>query len=413
MKAVVYQSSPARWALCKAASFFRRGAAFGRLSGLRLVERPVPELPGEHWVRLRTILGGVCGTDLALVALRNHPATILQRFAAFPATLGHENVASIDSVGPAVRDWRVGERVCVEPAMGCAARSAEPPCAACAEGRTSLCEHFGDERLPPRALIGLNRLTGGSWAEFFVAHESQLHRVPAEVSDDAAVLVDPIASAAHAVLRRPPRDGEHVLVNGGGIIALGVVAAIRAMRRANPVSMTARHTFQADLARRLGAIDIIPSRRGEGSRERYDEIARRVGGRRVPGRFGNQGMIGGFDLVYDCTGTGRGLGDAMKWTKSRGTLVAVGTSGIAVLDTTPMWFDEIEVIGANGQQVETHEGRRVHTYDLVFEWAASGRLDLSAFPVTRFPLSQFRIALDQLLDRRRHPLLKAAFDPRG
>ena len=43
---------------------------------------------------LRTVLGGVCGTDLALVGLRSHPASVLASFSSFPAVLGHENVAA-------------------------------------------------------------------------------------------------------------------------------------------------------------------------------------------------------------------------------------------------------------------------------------------------------------------------------
>src|SRR5262245_27710448 len=113
MKALEFNISPPRRIACKVGGWFTQKAKYGRLSGLRLVNRPIPELPGPKWVRLRTILGGVCGTDLSLVTLRNHPATILECFARFPAILGHENVAMIDAVGGGVRDWKPGQRVCV------------------------------------------------------------------------------------------------------------------------------------------------------------------------------------------------------------------------------------------------------------------------------------------------------------
>lgn len=411
MEALEYHTTPIRWTLCKATGFLSTRVFSGPLVPLRLVDRPEPELPGPGWVRLETILGGVCGTDLALIAQRNHPATILQCFAAFPAILGHENVATIDTVGSDVGDWRPGRRVCVEPALGCMARGAEPPCRRCAEGLTSLCEHPPDARLPARALVGLNAMTGGSWAAYFVAHESQLHAVPETLSDDAALLTDPIASATHAVLRRRPQDGETILVNGSGIIALGIIAAIRALDHANHVTAVVRHGFQADLAARLGASDILRHPRGTPPDRRYDDIAGRTGGRRVAARFGNQALTGGFDLTYDCTGTGRGLTDALKWTRSRGTVVAAGTTDITILDTAPLWFDEIQLIGANGRQIECLDGRRVHTYDLVLEWARDGRLDLSAIPVTRYPLAEYRTALRHLFSRGRNQIVKAAFVP--
>jgi L-iditol 2-dehydrogenase len=411
MKALVYHITPARWMLCKAAALVSKRAYYGAISGLKLVDHPTPTLPGPSWVRLKTLLGGVCGTDLGMITQRTHPATILRGYASFPAVLGHENVAVIDDLGASVTGWQKGQRVCVEPAIGCIGRGIEPLCSHCAAGRTSLCEAIGKDSLPARAMIGLNATTGGSWAEHFVAHASQLHAVPDEISDAVAVLVDPIASAAHAVLRRPPRPGERILVNGAGIIALGVIGSIRALRHDNDVTVIARHAFQNDLARNMGATHVLMNPRGARSDEQYDVVARHVGGRRIPGRFGNQGLMGGFDLTYDCTGSGRGMADAMKWTRSRGTMVAVGTSGIALLDTTPLWLDELEIVGANGRQIETADGRTVHTYELVFDWLRTGRLDLSALPIRRYALADYRTAFAELLGRARHPFVKAVFDP--
>lgn len=411
MKALEFDVKPVGWMLCKAAGLLTNRAYYGPLSGLRLVDRPIPELPGPGWVRLRTRLGGICGTDLALIMLRQHPATILQAFANFPAVLGHENVAMIDEVGDAVRGWSAGQRVCVEPALGCEARGAHPVCRQCAVGLSSLCERPSQNGLPPRAIVGLNSKTSGSWAEYFVAHPSQLHAVDDVVSDEAAVLLDPMASAAHAVMRRRPRSGESILVCGSGIIAMGVVAAIRALGHDNSITVLARHPFQAELASTLGATSVLRLPRGSRPAERYDTIAEVVGGKRLTGRFGNQALLGGFDLTLDCIGTGTSLTDAMKWTRSRGSVILVGTSGITLVDTTPLWFDELQVIGANGRQIECENGRPIHTYDLVLEWLRSGRLDLSVLPVTRFKLRDYRTALEHLFSRGKHRIIKAVFEP--
>lgn len=413
MRGLVYESSALRWMLCRAAGLFTPRAYYGPMSMLRLRDLPMPALPGPEWVRLRTRLGGICGTDLALIAQRNHPATILQRFASFPAVLGHENVAAIEAVGEGVRDWAVGQRVCVEPSIGCAGRSVASLCCHCAAGRCSMCEHAGDANLPPRALVGLNRLTGGSWSEYFLAHVSQLHSVSDSLPDEQAVLIDPLASAAHGVLRRTPCEGERVLVNGAGIIALGVIAAIRALGLRNEIVATARHAFQSNLARIVGATDAVEIPRGARQSERYETMARRAGGRRVAGRFGNQGLLGGFDLTYDCTGNGAGMTDAMKWTRARGCVVMLGTSGITLLDTTPLWLDELEIIGANGRQIENVDGAKAHTYELVMRWVADGRLKLDSFPVRTYRLETYRTALGDLLSHGRKGVLKAAFDFRA
>ncbi len=367
-------------------------------------------------MRLRTSLGGVCGTDLALVFQRNHPGTILQRLAEFPAVLGHENVATIDEIGPVAGDqqqagWRVGQRVCVDPALGCGGRGAEPPCGPCSAGRASLCEQPGDDRLPARALLGLNRLTGGSWSGYFLAHHTQLHAVPDAVDDETAILVDPIASAVHAVLRRQPKPGETVLVSGSGIIALGVIAGIRALGHDNRIIAVVRHGFQADLARAMGASDVLVMPGSLDKAGRYRVIAEASGGVRRDVRFGNQILLGGYDLTYECVGNRRGFTSAVKWTRGRGTVVAVGTTGISLVDTTPIWLDELTLVGANGRQIEQLDGRRRHSYEVVFDWLAAGHLDLSALPVARFALSDYRRAFDRLLNRSSHPVVKAVFDP--
>lgn len=379
------------------------------MSGLRLVEIPKPDLPGPGWVRLRTILGGICGTDLALIAQRNHPNTILRCFSSFPAVLGHENVCAIDAVGNEVKGWEPGERVIVEPALGCVGRGHQPLCVFCAAGLTSLCETPANDVLPARPLIGLNRLTLGSWSPFFLAHASQLHAVPSGLSDEVALLIDPIASATHAALRRPPREGEHVLVHGSGIVALGIIGAIRAMGLANKITVLARHAYQGDLARELGASNVAILPRGASFLERYDLAAEHSGGTRLKGTAGNQMLLGGFDLTYDCTGSGLGISDSCKWTRSRGTVVLVGTSSISMVDTTAVWFNELEVLGANGRQVETYDGRRRHTYEVLFDWISDGRIDLSILPVTRYRLADYRTAFADLLARRRRGLVKAAF----
>jgi L-iditol 2-dehydrogenase len=382
MQALVFDPPRLGWPLFKLAGLVRRSAATGPLSGLRLREVPPPALPGPEWVRLRTLLGGICGTDLALVAGRNHPATFLQRFASFPAVLGHENVCVIAETG-----------------------------AQCAAGRTSLCENTDRGMLPPGLMIGLNARTGGSWSPEFVAHESQVFAVPDEIPDENAVLTDPLACAVHAVLRRPPRTGEQVLLNGGGIMGVGLAAAIRALGCRNRVVGVVRHPFQADLLRRYDAEDVRVHPRSMTHEERYDDVARAVGGRRLAAPFGNQAFVGGADLTYDSIGTGRSITDCLKWTAARGTVVLVGTSQISVVDTTPLWFAELNVVGCNGRQIEDVDGRRMHTYEVVFEWIRTGRLRVDGLLTHRFALGDYRSGLRALLTRSDSHAVKAAFVP--
>ena len=410
MKALTYQPNAPRWLACKMIGALRPSVYWGGLSGLRYREVEMPELPDGRWVRLRTLLGGICGTDLALILQRNHPASYLQGLTSFPVILGHENIAVIDEVAGEVRGWRVGERVCVEPALSCEPRGINPPCPPCVAGRFSLCENVTAGRLPAGTMIGLNAFTGGSWAPYFVAHQSQLHRVPDDLPDEHAVLTDPLACALHGVLRHKPAGDDRVLVVGAGIIGLGIVACLRALECKARVTAIARHAFQEDFLQRLGADEVIRFARRDGRKQRFARMAAAIGGRRVDGRYGNYGFLGGFDVVYDCVGTGASMGDSFKLTRARGTTVLMGTGSIATVDTTPLWHKELHVVGGYGRQIERLGRRRLHTYELLFGLIAGGRLDPAGLLTHTFAPARYKDAFRLLTSRHRRPVIKAAFE---
>src|SRR5260370_4093018 len=69
--------------------------------------------------------------------------------------------------------------------------------------------------------------TGGGWGEVLVAHPSQVHAVPDALSDEAAVLIEPLACCIHAALRGGATKDDIVVVSGAGTIGLLTVAAGR------------------------------------------------------------------------------------------------------------------------------------------------------------------------------------------
>ncbi|HET6745633.1 MAG TPA: alcohol dehydrogenase catalytic domain-containing protein, partial [Candidatus Limnocylindria bacterium] len=233
------------------------GPRLPRLTGgwmpwLGLDRYPALELPGPDWVRLRPILSGLCGSDMALLTGRG--SAVLSPFASFPATLGHEVVASVVEVGPQAADLRAGDRIVLDPLLGCVPRRIEM-CVFCAVGKPGLCLRTAEGPFAPAPMIGYSRDFPGSWSEEMVAHRSQLHPVPAELSDEAAVMVEPFSVALHAVLADPLQRGEDepVLVIGGGALGLCTVAALRMTAPESDITLVARHPSQRSMGERLGA----------------------------------------------------------------------------------------------------------------------------------------------------------------
>lgn len=410
MRALVYDISPVRWAACKVIGRLWPGVFWSGLSGLRLARVPVPVLPSPSWVRLRPVLGGICGTDVGVLLQRQHPANILQAFASRPALLGHENISVVDAVGPAVTRYAPGDRVVVEPTLSCVPREIEPRCRQCAEGHFGLCENFTTGPLPRGSIIGWNAFTGGSWCDYFVAHESQLYRVPDAIGDDQAVLIDPIAGAMHAVLRHPPADDHRVLILGSGPLALGVAMSLRALDCKCHIYALTWSEREGELMQRMGADEYILVRSRDNQLRRYGAVAARVGGKVLHARFGHCALIGGCDMVYECAGSSQALSDAIKYARPRGTVVEVGTSQIGAVDTCPVWFDELTIVGANGRAFERFEGRTLHTYEMVMELIGRGKLDLRGLLTHRFRVERYKEALATLMNKGQTGAIKVAFE---
>ena len=414
MRAILYEVNPVGWALCRLAGGRWPSLRTSPLGGLRLADVPPPALPGGDWVRVRTLLGGICGTDIALIAQKQPPNSILQAFSSQPILLGHENVAVVEEVGAGISaEWK-GRRVCVEPTLACVQRGIEPLCRPCQAGQFGACENFnnpaGRYRLPAGTSIGYNAATGGSYGDGFVAHVSQLVPVPEGMSDEQAVLTDPLACSLHAVLRADLSRADNVLVYGSGMLGLGIVDALRAVGYKGAIRVISRHDYLDRLAVARGATEILrPPAEAEA---RFDTIARATGGRVYRVRFGNLGLSGGFDVVFDCVGSRQSMQESFKWARNRGQVVLVGTGHGGQIDLTPLWFGELSVIGAYGRQVERYAGREIGTYQLVHEMIVQGRLQTEGLLTHKFRLEQYREAFELSMSKSGQSAVRAAFDLR-
>ena len=438
MKGLVYKVNPAGWAACWCLKRLWPGCLVSPLSGLALRELPPPALPGEDWVLCRTRLGGICGSDLAILAQRQPANSILQCYSSFPAVLGHENVAVVEQVGSAVDSSWLGRRVCVDPGLTCAVRGIEPACPSCRAGRFGACENFaassphptlsrgergeearqanaGRAKLGPGSCIGYCGPVGGTWGEFFAAHVSQLFAVPDALDDRQAVLTDPLACGLHAVLQVDLARARRVLVYGAGMLGLAVTWALRGVGCGAQVDIIARHGFQRELARELGAQPLdLPD---EPAR-RFGAVAHRTGSGVLEARFRNLHLAGGYELVFDCAGSVASIAESIKWTRPGGQLVLVGTGHGRGVDLTPVWFGELTVIGSSGRAIEslpatgTTAPRREHTYVLTHERMAAGPFDVGRLLTHTFALCDYRQALRAAMDKSASGAVKVAFDLR-
>lgn len=397
MQTLYAEKNLPRMALVKALAPFRDDIHFSRLSHVKWGQID-GRLPGPRWVRVENQLAGICGTDLHLVYA---DADLRVAPAALPGTdriyLGHEIVGRVADVGSSVTTLAVGDHVALQSnAANCLSEGIAPPCRYCADGNLYLCENASECTSDP---------IGGGWGHGFLAHETQLFRVPKGLSDEEAVLLEPAAVGVRAVLRRPPEARQHALVLGSGIIGLLTLQAARTAAPEAEITAIARYPHQAQAARRLGADHVVTDKR-----DTYKMVAALTDARHYRGLLGNQTLVGGFDVVYDCVGRAKTIEDALRWTRAGGAIVVVGVDLSRLkLDLTPVWYYEIDVLGTYANGTEMWNGERLSTFELAARWFSEGKLTSEGLITHRFPLAAYREAIETATDKSTQSI-KVVFD---
>jgi len=389
MQALVCENSLPRQAITKLLGNFSPRAFVGPLAPLRMREIPDPSFPGPDWVVIRTALCGLCGSDYKQVFLNGRLDNPMTALISFPQVLGHEVVGTIEAVGPAVRQRRVGERVVLNPWLSCGPRGIQPACAACAGGELSLCENFARGRLAPGIHTGNSATATGGFAPLVPAHESMCFPIPDNVDFSSAVLADPFSVSLHSILHSPPPATGTALVYGCGTLGLLTIAILRLLHPGVRILAVARYAHQARLARQFGAEQAIEHRPTTAIIEHAAEFS----GTDVLKPWYGQPMLNrGVDVVYDTVGSAETLEVGVRVARPRARIVVTGVEIPRRFEWTPLYFKEISVVGSNAFAVEEWEGRRRHAMEWYLDWVSSARIDVTPIVTHRFSLSQYRDA---------------------
>ena len=377
MKALVFSRKPVKFAAAMVAGRLAPGAG-AKVGPLALRDVDPPELPGPSWVRVRPRLSGICGSDLATVD--GTSSRWFEPIVSFPFTPGHEVVGDLDD----------GQRVVLVPVLSCVTRGFDPVCGPCAEGRINHCERIGFGELEPGLQCGFCESTGGGWSTAMVAHESQLVPVPDDLSDEAAVMVEPTACAIHAASQV---QASAVVVLGAGALGLLTIAALRAAHPDALLLVAAKHPHQRRLAAELGADRVVEP----------GEIERAVRGLGGSMRLDNGQVTGGVPAVVDCVGSADSITQALRVTAPGGTIHCVGMPGVTTVDLTPLWQREVSLRGAYAYERPD--------FDAALHLVREQRLE--RLVSATYPLRQYEEALAHAANAGSRGAVRIAFDLRG
>jgi threonine dehydrogenase-like Zn-dependent dehydrogenase len=406
VQALVFENDLPRIIATKLLAALTPRAYVGPLAPLRLREIPEPALPADDWVVLRTRLCGVCGSDTKQVYLNGSFDNPMTAWISFPQVLGHEVVASVERVGPAVRGLRPGERVVLNPWLSCATRGLAL-CEWCQRGDLAQCLNFRGGPLTPGIHHGNSSQATGGFAPLLPAHESQCLPVPAEISDEVAVLADPFSVSLHSILHSPPPAAGVALIYGVGTLGLCAIPILRALHPGVRVLAVARFAHQARLAEKLGAHAVLAH---APARALIAALARETGAEQVQPWRGLPVLNGGVDVVYDTVGKPETLEVGLRVTKSRGRISVTGVEAPRRFEWTPLYFKEIAVVGSNAFGAETIGERRQHAMAWYFELVRTHGIDLTPILTHRFALADWRQAFRTAYDQGATGAVKMLFE---
>ena len=335
---------------------------------IELTEFARPDI-GRDDALLRVEACGICGTDVEQYR-GDLEGTIDLRYPLIP---GHEPVGVIDAIGPdASARWglREGDRVAVEPFL---------PCGSCSYCLTGGYEHCnGWDRMMSYGFIGTDvapTLWGGYATHLYLHPKAVVHRVPAGIAPETAVLFNPLGAGVRWGVTLPRTTiGSKVVVLGPGQRGLACAIAAK-LAGASLVIVTGltRDRHKLDLAVTLGADVAIDVER--------EDLVPRV--RELTG--------GGADIVVDVSAVAtQPVVDAVDCVRAGGTIVLGGVKGRMVpsFPSDKIVLRGITVIGARGV---TAPG-----YREALSIIDSGRVPVDQMRTHQFALADAELAIRTL-----------------
>ncbi|MDH3535822.1 MAG: L-threonine 3-dehydrogenase [Gammaproteobacteria bacterium] len=252
--------------------------------GLWLQDVPKPE-PGPEDVLIKISEVAICGTDLHIYNWDQWA----QEHVPVPMTVGHEYIGVIEQVGELVHSVKVGDRVSGEGHIMCG------ECRNCRAGRGHLCR---DTRG-----VGVNR--PGAFAEYVCIPGDNAYKIPKEISDDIASILDPLGNAVHTALSFD-LVGEDVLITGAGPIGLMATAVARHVG-ARHVVITDINEKRLAMAHQFGATRTVVA----GKEDLHDVME-------------ELGMLEGFDVGLEMSGNENALHDLIDIINHGGKIALLG-----------------------------------------------------------------------------------------
>lgn len=317
--------------------------------GLWLQDVPIPKCnDGEVLIKIKKT--AICGTDLHIYAWDEWA----QKTVPTPLIVGHEFMGVITEVGENVTHLKVGDRVSGEGHLTCGY------CRNCRAGERHLC----------RKTRGIGYHVPGIFAEYFAMPVENVYKLPDDITDDQAAILDPYGNSVHTALNFD-LVSEDVLITGAGPVGL-MAAAIARHVGARHVVITDVNPYRLSLAEKFGVTLAVNTKETN-----LDAVMKKLN------------MTEGFDVGLEMSGNEFAFKDMLRVMNHGGRIAFLGIpSKEFAIDWSQVIFKSISIAGIYGR-------RMFETWYKGVGMLQSG-LDISAVITAQYPYTEFEKAFQSL-----------------
>jgi L-iditol 2-dehydrogenase len=327
------------------------------LTGVRKAEVrdvPKPNIQAPDDVLLKTTIAGLCGSDLHYFITD----VVGGERVPYPAIVGHECAAVVETAGTAVTKLKPGDRVAVEPAIFCGT------CDQCRADRFNTCRKI--------RFLGHPGERDGCLAEYFVMPERNCLPLPARLTPAEGMLAEPLSIALHA-LAIAGEIGPAAAVLGAGPIGLCVILGVL-REDVGKIYATDKADARTAAAKRAGAS-------WAGNPDNEDVVGVILGREPL-----------GLDTVFECSGDPAAVGQAVELVKPGGQIVQVG---IPVEERIPLNYRKLR----RKEIAIKHVRRQNRCYEKALDLVADREIDIAWLATHCFTPEDAQLAFTVAADR--------------
>ncbi len=211
-----------------------RSIVFYGKHDMRTEERDIPT-PAADEVLINVKACGICGTDVHIYEGDQGSANVDK-----PTILGHEFGGEVTAVGANVKNFKVGDKVAVDPNWYCG------NCKPCKDGIVHYCEN----------MLSYGVTLDGGFAEYCAVNERVVYKIGENTNYEQAAMVEPLACCLHGIDMCEITSGDTVCIVGGGMIGL-LMLQLAKIQGATKLILLEPVASKREVAIKLGADVVI------------------------------------------------------------------------------------------------------------------------------------------------------------